>query len=94
MHSSSTASLTVEYAWGPVADQRPGWLAVAGELVDCGGSVQASRAGNEDCHGHRLLVEVGLGELGRLVGLTRTESGRRWQRLPAGPRALRRIVCA
>ena len=42
-----------------VADQRPDWLAVAGELVDCGGSVQAGRAGNEDCHGQRLLVEVG-----------------------------------
>src|SRR5262245_56081623 len=47
------------YTLASGSDQRPDWLAVAGELVDCGGSVQAGRAGNEDCHGHRLLVLVG-----------------------------------
>src|SRR5215469_9062937 len=57
--TSSTIALSSSSRAGAVADQRPDRLAVAGELVDYSGSIQAGRAGNEDCHGLRLLVEMG-----------------------------------
>jgi len=46
-----------------VAHQCPDWLAVTGEFVDRGGSVQAGRAGDEDCHGCAPPCRVGWAKL-------------------------------